>query len=95
MAPKLNDIEIQRGLSALPGWTRRGNAIVRTFEFPDFPAAVAFVSRLVEPAESMDHHPDLDIRYTKVTCSLSTHSTGGITAKDLTLADQIEARVKG
>lgn len=94
MATKLSDIEIQRGLSALPGWTRRGSALARTFEFPDFPAAIAFVSRIADAAESMDHHPDIDIRYTKVTCTLSTHSAGGITQRDFKLAEAIE-RVMG
>jgi 4a-hydroxytetrahydrobiopterin dehydratase len=90
MAAKLSDIEIQRSLGALTGWTRRGNAITRTFEFPTFPAAIAFVNRVAEVAEKTDHHPDVDIRYTKVTCSLSTHSAGGITAKDFKLAEEID-----
>jgi 4a-hydroxytetrahydrobiopterin dehydratase len=90
MAAKLSDIEIQRSLGARSGWTRRGNALTRTFEFPTFPAAIAFVNRVAEVAEKMDHHPDLDIRYTKVTCTLSTHSAGGITAKDFKLAEEID-----
>jgi len=91
MASKLSDIEVQRALGTRTGWTRRGNAITRTFEFPTFPAAIAFVNRVAKSAEQMDHHPDVDIRYTKVTCSLSTHSAGGITARDFALADAIEA----
>jgi 4a-hydroxytetrahydrobiopterin dehydratase len=91
MASKLSDIEVQRALGTRTGWTRRGNAITRTFEFPTFPAAIAFVNRIAESAEQMDHHPDVDIRYTKVTCSLSTHSAGGITARDFALADAIES----
>lgn len=91
MASKLSDIEIQRALGARSGWSRRGNAITRTFEFPTFPAAIAFVTRVAEAAERMNHHPDVDIRYTKVTCSLSTHSAGGITAKDFKLAEEIDA----
>ena len=90
MAAKLSDIEIQRSLGTRTGWTRRGNALTRTFEFPTFPAAIAFVNRVAEVAEKMDHHPDVDIRYTKVTCSLSTHSAGGITAKDFKLAEEID-----
>jgi 4a-hydroxytetrahydrobiopterin dehydratase len=90
MATKLSDIEIQRALGTRSGWTRRGNAITRTFEFPTFPAAIAFVNRLAGAAERMDHHPDVDIRYTKVTCSLSTHSAGGITQKDFKLAEEID-----
>ena len=90
MATKLSDIEVQRALGARTGWTRRGNAITRTFEFPTFPDAIAFVNRVAEVAEKMDHHPDVDIRYTKVTCSLSTHSAGGITQKDFKLAEEID-----
>jgi 4a-hydroxytetrahydrobiopterin dehydratase len=90
MSSKLSDIEVQRALGDHAGWTRRGNAITRTFEFPKFPAAIAFVNRIADVAEQMDHHPDIDIRYTKVTCSLSTHSAGGITARDFKLAAAID-----
>ena len=93
MASKLSDIEIQRTLGAHTGWTRRGHAITKTFEFPTFPAAIAFVNRIAEVAERMDHHPDVDIRYTKVTCSLSTHSAGGVTTRDFKLAESIDAQV--
>lgn len=93
MSVKLSDIEIQRLLGAHTGWIRRGNAITRTFEFPTFPAAIAFVNRIAEVAETMDHHPDVDIRYTKVTCSLSTHSAGGITLRDFKLAKAIDEQV--
>ena len=94
MASKLSDIEVQRMLGAHAGWTRRGNAITKTFEFPTFPAAIAFVNRIGDAAERMDHHPDVDIRYTKVTCSLSTHSAGGITAKDFKLAENIDQQAE-
>ncbi len=90
MASMLSDIEIQRALGARTGWTRRGNAITRTYEFPTFPAGIAFVNRVAEAAEKMDHHPDIDIRYTKVTCSLSTHSAGGITQRDFKLAEAMD-----
>ena len=87
---RLSDIGIQRELGNLPGWSRRGDALAKTYRFPTFPAAIAFVTRVADAAEGMNHHPDIDIRYTKVTCSLSTHSAGGITQKDLDLAKQIE-----
>jgi 4a-hydroxytetrahydrobiopterin dehydratase len=90
MASKLSDIEVQRALGAHAGWTRRGNAITKTFEFATFPEAIAFVNRVAEAAERMDHHPDIDIRYTKVTSSLSTHSAGGITQRDFKLAEAID-----
>ena len=93
MATKLSDIEVQRALGARVGWTRRGNAITRTLEFPTFLDAIAFVNRIADAAERMDHHPDIDIRYTKVTCSLSTHSAGGITSKDFKLAEEIDNAV--
>ena len=91
MAAKLSDIEIQRALGGRTGWMRRGNALTRTFEFTTFPDAVAFVNRVADVAERMNHHPDIDIRFTKVTCSLWTHTAGGITAKDFKLAEEIEA----
>jgi len=91
MPTKLSDIEVQRALGTRAGWTRRGNAITRTFEFPTFPDAIGFVNRIAEVAEKMDHHPDVDIRYTKVTCTLSTHSAGGITQKDFKLAEAIDS----
>lgn len=95
MTRRLSDIEIQRQLGALPGWSRRGAALTRTLEFPTFTAAIAFVNRVAEAAERMDHHPDLDIRYTKVTCSLSTHSAGGITTRDFKLAEAIDQAAIG
>ena len=91
MATQLSDIEIQRALGTVPGWTRRGNVLTRTFECPGFPAAIAFVTRIAVAAEGMNHHPDIDIRYTKVSCHLSTHSAGGITRLDFTLAAAIDA----
>jgi 4a-hydroxytetrahydrobiopterin dehydratase len=89
--PILSDIEVQRDLGALAGWSRKGNEITKTFAFDGFPAATAFVQKLVTPAEAMNHHPDLDIRYNKVTVRLSTHDQGGITSKDFALARQIDS----
>lgn len=94
MAPtKLSDLEIQRALGTLPGWSRRGDALVKTFTWPTFPAGIAFVQRVARIADSADHHPDIDIRYTKIMCALSTHDAGGITEKDLALAKAIEETV--
>ena len=87
----LSDDEIAAGLAALPGWEAAGGAIAKRFDLGDFRAAVAFVVRIAFEAEAADHHPDLDIRYRRVTVSLSTHSAGGVTAKDLALAAAIEA----
>ena len=74
----------------MPGWVRRGNQLTRSFEFADFPAAIAFVNRIAAAAESMNHHPDIDIRWNKVTLVLSTHSAGGLTANDFNLAQAID-----
>ena len=93
--PLLSDIDIQRRLGALPGWTRRGDAITKVFTFRGFPEAVAFVDTLVAPAEQMNHHPDIDVRYNKVIITLSTHDSGGLTVNDLSLAEKIETEGAG
>ena len=87
---KLSDIEIQRELGSLDGWTRKGESLLKTFTFANFPAGISFVDHVAVAAEEMDHHPDLDIRYTKITASLSTHSAGGITANDVALAKEMD-----
>ena len=78
----LSDEEVQRQLDNLKGWTLEGRALRRQYTFNDFPAAVAFVNRLVPDAEAADHHPDIIINYRKVTLLFSTHDEGGITQKD-------------
>lgn len=90
---RLDDIAIATQLEALPGWMRNGNAITRTFTFAGFPQAVDFVQRLVAPAESLDHHPDVDLRYNRVIVTLSTHDQGGLTALDFTLAGLVDGAV--
>jgi 4a-hydroxytetrahydrobiopterin dehydratase len=90
MTERLSDIAIQRGLGNLPGWSRRGDVVTKTYQFPDFMAGIDFVVAVAKVADAADHHPDIDIRYTKITCSLSTHSAGGITDKDLDMAGKIE-----
>lgn len=92
---KLPDAEIAERLSQLPGWTRSGDAITRTFTFAGFPDAVAFVQRLVAPAETKEHHPDIDIRYNRVIVTLSTHDQGGLTAADFDLAALVDGAVAG
>ena len=82
----LSDDEVDAGLGRLQGWQRQGGEITRQFEFKRFPDAVAFVNRVAGAADAADHHSDIDIRYNKVRLTLSTHSEGGITAKDLELA---------
>ena len=90
MTERLSDIAIQRELGNLPGWSRRGEVISKTYQFKSFLAGIDFVVAVAKAAEAADHHPDIDIRYTKILCSLSTHSAGGITQKDLDLARQME-----
>ena len=79
-------------LKELPAWTRQGNSIAKLFTLKNFVEAVAFVNRLVEPAETANHHPDLKINYKRVTVNLSTHDEGGITEKDFALAREIEKK---
>ena len=86
----LSKAEIDEQLETLDGWTLDGKAIRKQFTFAGFPQAVAFVTRLVPDAERADHHPDITINYRRVTLSWSTHSEGGLTAKDIagaTMAD--------
>ena len=90
MAELLSDIAIQRELGGLTGWSRRGDALTRTYQFRNFVDAMEFVNRVASLAEGANHHPDIDIRYSKVTLTLSTHDAGGITANDLGLAKAID-----
>ena len=90
MTEVLSDIAIQRELGALHGWSRRGDVLTRTYQFRNFSESMRFVNRVADAAEAADHHPDIDIRYSKVTLTLSTHSAGGITEKDIALARAID-----
>ena len=90
MTALLSDIEIQRMLGKIPGWSRKGDSITKTFQFKDFLSAIDFVGGVAGVAEKANHHPDIDIRYNKVTFTLSTHSESGITQKDLDMAAQID-----
>ena len=87
----LSDEEIERRLATLEGWERDGDAIRKTFERGDFVGSVRFVDSMVEPAEGMNHHPDLEISWDKVTVTLTSHAAGGLTADDFELASQIDA----
>lgn len=87
----LEQTEIEQRLQSLPGWQQRDRAIECQRVFEDFVTAIAFVNRLVEPAEAANHHPDLGISYNKVTIALTTHDEGGLTEKDFDLAQAIAA----
>jgi 4a-hydroxytetrahydrobiopterin dehydratase len=88
----LSDAEIDERLEGLPEWAREGNAIRRIYECGDFVGSTNFVAGIVEPAESMGHHPDLEISWDKVTVTISTHSEGGLTGADFELAAEIDSR---
>jgi 4a-hydroxytetrahydrobiopterin dehydratase len=85
----LSETEIKQTLGRLSGWRQNGTAIQRVFEFPDFKAAMAFVNRIADAAEEANHHPDIDIRYNKVTMSLVSHDSGGVTQRDVKMAERI------
>ena len=89
--PKLTPIEIKAAHATVPSWTKRGAVIRRTYAFADFVAAIRFVSLVAKAAEKAAHHPDIDIRWSKVTLALTTHDAGGLTAKDFTLAARCDA----
>ena len=91
MAELLSDIAIQRELGSLAGWSRRGDVLTRTYTFRNFMQAMDFVNRVAGLAEEANHHPDIDIRWNKVILVLSTHSQGGLTEKDFSLAEQINS----
>jgi 4a-hydroxytetrahydrobiopterin dehydratase len=93
MGSLLDDAAVTDGIGSLQDWSRDGSAIVRTVELADFPQAIDVVDRVAELAERADHHPDIDIRWRTLTFRCSTHSDGGITAKDLDLAAGIDSIV--
>lgn len=90
MADLLSADEVTGALAELDGWTGDTSAISRTVTAPSFPAAIRLVVEVAEAAEDADHHPDIDIRWRTVTFALSTHSAGGVTAKDTALARRID-----
>lgn len=91
---KLTAGEIKAALTTVPLWRRTGPAIRRTYEFADFPGALRFVNAVARLAEKANHHPDIDIRWNRVTLALSTHDAGGLTAKDFALARNCDQRVR-
>lgn len=87
---KLTATQIKTALATVPDWRRRGKTITRTFTFKDFPAAIKFVTAIAKLAEKAWHHPDIDIRWNKVTLTLTTHDVGGLTDKDFALAKKFD-----
>ena len=80
--PKLSLVEAERQIKSLDGWTLEGDAINTRYTFKTVPDAIAFVDRLAQEAERVDHHPDILINYRRVTLTYSTHDEGGLTDKD-------------
>ncbi len=92
--PKLTPPLIKAALAGTPDWKKKGTVIARTFEFKDFVAAMKFVNVVAKLAEQAWHHPDIDIRWNRVTLALTTHDQGGLTSKDFTLAKRFDAVVR-
>jgi len=90
MSKKLNAESIRGWLSQRPGWKRQSNRLLKDFQFPSFRDSIVFVNRVATLADEVNHHPDIDVRYDQVRLTLSTHDAGGITEKDLELAEQID-----
>ncbi len=92
---RLDHAEIERRLSALPEWSLSGDQLQRTFVFKDFVAAMQFVNAVAVRAEVAQHHPDMLVRWNRVTLSLSTHDAGGISEKDFAFALETDSNCAG
>jgi 4a-hydroxytetrahydrobiopterin dehydratase len=82
--------ELRRALAELHGWSGDENALRRALQASDFPTGIRLVDDVAAVAEELDHHPDIDIRWTTVVFSLTTHSAGGVTGRDVELARKID-----
>jgi 4a-hydroxytetrahydrobiopterin dehydratase len=91
---KATDQEIERALAELPGWTREGKLITKTYDLGGFKAAMAMANTVAELADRADHHPDIHILYRRVMLTLTSHDLDAITDRDLRLARQIEAAAR-
>jgi 4a-hydroxytetrahydrobiopterin dehydratase len=88
---KLNSVQIKTALGSVTDWKKKGAVISRVYQLKDFPTAIKFVNAVARLAEKANHHPDIDIRWSKVTLSLTTHDQGGLTEKDFALAEKFDA----
>jgi 4a-hydroxytetrahydrobiopterin dehydratase len=86
----LSDDDVKERLKELEGWRQRGEYIIKSFDRGDFVGSVKFVDSIVEPAEEMNHHPDIAISWSQVEVAISTHSEGGLTENDFELAKKVE-----
>ena len=91
MADVLSTEDVRKQMKKVPEWELEGKAITKTIEFETFSDAIDYVNGVAEIAEDHDHHPDIDIRYTKVLLSLTTHSAGGLTPADFEAAAAIDS----
>jgi 4a-hydroxytetrahydrobiopterin dehydratase len=87
---QLSADQITDKLKSLSGWEYKDNSISKLYRFQEFMDGIRFINRVAELAETADHHPDISVNYTRVRFSCSTHDQGGVTEKDLKLAEQIE-----
>lgn len=90
MVEKMSEAAVEEGLVARNDWSRSGDAIQRTFSFGDFKAAIEFVDRVAMRAEEVQHHPDILVRYSKVTLTLSTHDAQGLSVRDFAFAEDCD-----
>ncbi len=92
--PRLTDADLAEALTRLDGWVHEGNAITRAFEFRDFSEAFAFLARVALLQEQADHHAEVHAVYNRVRLTLSTHDSGGVTARDIDLATRVNALLR-
>jgi len=90
MTNKINEESIAGWLQGRSGWKRKGDALTKEYQFESFRNTIVFVNRVASLSDDVDHHPDIDIRYNKVRLTLSTRQAGGITEKDLDLAERVD-----
>lgn len=89
MSTVLTDGEVQQALQLLQGWKKNHNAIERVFQFGSFVQAMEFVNQIAEAAEAVNHHPDILVSYNRVTLTLISHDSGGVTQRDIKMAARI------
>jgi 4a-hydroxytetrahydrobiopterin dehydratase len=95
MSTVLTEPEIDAALQNLPGWAQKAGAIERVFQFDDFAQAMVFVNKIADAAEAANHHPDILVSYNKVTLTLVSHDSGGVTQRDVRMAGKINEVVSG
>jgi 4a-hydroxytetrahydrobiopterin dehydratase len=88
---KLSEEQVKVFLNMIPTWKFENDVLVKVFQLKNFKTALAFVDKIAQLAEAASHHPDILIQYNKVSLMLTTHEIGGITGRDFSLAQQIDA----